>query len=63
MPYPDPGDGRQVEGAVRRGVTRPLGPIRHPYGDGRGGGASGRTAAVLATFDPRLHPLTKKNAY
>jgi UDP-hydrolysing UDP-N-acetyl-D-glucosamine 2-epimerase len=32
----------------------------HPYGEGRAGN---RTAVVLASFDPRLHPLAKRNTY
>lgn len=34
--------------------------IEHPYGDGHTGE---RTAEILATLDPALHPITKRNSY
>jgi UDP-hydrolysing UDP-N-acetyl-D-glucosamine 2-epimerase len=35
-------------------------PVEHPYGDGS---TARRTADVLARFDPRTHPLTKRNTF
>jgi UDP-N-acetylglucosamine 2-epimerase len=53
-------DPKRLETAIARGLSEPLEAVRHPYGDGRAGP---RTARLLATFDPREHPLTKRNAY
>ncbi|MHC4129685.1 MAG: UDP-N-acetylglucosamine 2-epimerase [Planctomycetota bacterium] len=62
-PWPAPGDGGQVEAAIARGLARPPGPVDHPYGDGRDGGAGARAARVLAEYDAGRHPLTKRNSY
>jgi UDP-hydrolysing UDP-N-acetyl-D-glucosamine 2-epimerase len=56
-------DGKQVEAALAHGLTRPPGPVEHPYGDGRAGGAGARAARVLAEYDAAQHPLTKRNTY
>ncbi|MCH8345044.1 MAG: UDP-N-acetylglucosamine 2-epimerase (hydrolyzing) [Planctomycetes bacterium] len=53
-------DAQPYEEAIRHGLARPLGRIAHPYGDGHAGE---RTAELLAAFEPRDHPLAKRNTY
>ncbi len=53
-------DVQRYEEAIRHGLARPLGRIAHPYGDGHAGE---RTAELLAAFEPRDHPLAKRNTY
>jgi UDP-hydrolysing UDP-N-acetyl-D-glucosamine 2-epimerase len=61
--WPIAGDGAEIEAAIACGLARSPGPVDHPYGDGRDGGAGGRAAGVLAGFDPRQHSLAKRNTY
>jgi len=49
-----------VATALDRAASEPLPSFDPPYGDGRAGE---RTAAVLATFEPDNHGLTKRNTY
>jgi UDP-hydrolysing UDP-N-acetyl-D-glucosamine 2-epimerase len=63
LPLPDAADGARVEDAITRGLERSPGPVDHPFGDGRNGGAGARAAAVLAGHDHRQHPLAKRNTY
>jgi UDP-hydrolysing UDP-N-acetyl-D-glucosamine 2-epimerase len=63
VPLPAPGNGGQVEAAIVRGLAGPPGPVEHPFGDGRDGGAGARAARVLAEYDADRHPLTKRNSY
>lgn len=53
-------DVQRYKEAIRHGLARPLARIAHPYGDGQTGE---RTAELLATFEPRDHPLAKRNTY
>ena len=53
-------DVQHYEEAIGHGLARPLGRIAHLYGDGHAGE---RTAELLAAFEPRDHPLAKRNTY
>lgn len=53
-------DARKIEFAVERALLAPPPRYRHPYGDGRCGE---KTAAVLASFDPEVHSLTKRSTF
>ena len=57
VPDPGPDDCVEVEAAIATALAGPRASARHPFGDGDAGL---RTAAVLAGFDPRTHPLVKK---
>jgi UDP-hydrolysing UDP-N-acetyl-D-glucosamine 2-epimerase len=57
VPDPGPDDFHAVQAAIATALAGPSAPARHPFGDGDAGL---RTAEVLAGFDPRTHPLTKK---
>jgi UDP-N-acetylglucosamine 2-epimerase len=50
----------RVKGAIERARRTGRRPVAHPWGDGSAGP---RAAAVLAGFDPGLHPLRKRNAF
>jgi UDP-hydrolysing UDP-N-acetyl-D-glucosamine 2-epimerase len=53
-------DFRLIEEALDSGLTTPVLPFRHPYGDGRAGR---RTADILASFDSDKHSIRKRNTY
>lgn len=53
-------DNADLETAIELALNKPLGKLKHPYGDGRTGH---KTAEVLASFNPQHHPLSKRNTY
>jgi UDP-hydrolysing UDP-N-acetyl-D-glucosamine 2-epimerase len=53
-------DYQTIESTIDRALREPLGPIPHPYGDGRMGL---RVARLLAEIDLDRVPLRKRNTY
>ena len=57
VPDGEPGS---IQPAIAQGLDQGMSEIDHAYGDGQAGI---KTAAILATFDPAQHPLTKRNTF